>query len=153
VLLVEDDGNDVELIQRAFKTISPQVALDVAYTGREAVAYFMEPERARALPALILTDVNMPVMDGFEFLAWFKKHSPNRHTPVVMLSSSAMENDVARAYELGAAGYIVKPPTFEELSYSLEAVIRFSNVNQLPPPLTEEEFRQGCNSPSDLACS
>src|ERR1041384_2926485 len=116
VLLVEDDGNDVELIQRAFKGCGCPVTLHVAYNGQEAIDHLLATAGNGMAPELILTDIKMPIMDGFELLRWLKPKSPHRRTPVIMLTSSVMDRDVGRAYDLGAAAYLVKPATFEELS-------------------------------------
>jgi CheY-like chemotaxis protein len=136
VLLLEDDGNDVELIRRAIKEFGGALSLHVAYNGQEAIDHLRSAEGDGALPDLIVCDINMPLMGGFEFLQWFKK-SAQRRTPVVMLTSSIVDRDVARAYDLGAAGYLVKPPAFEELKARLKALMSFWIVNQPPPPVNE----------------
>jgi CheY-like chemotaxis protein len=132
ILLLEDDGNDVELIQRAFKDFGGAVSLRIAYNGQEAIDHLRSVEGEGALPDLIVCDINMPVMDGFDFLQWLKK-SAQRRTPVVMLTSSLVDRDVARAYDLGAAGYLVKPPAFAELKSRVGAIMNFWTVNQPPP--------------------
>lgn len=136
VLLIEDDGNDVELIQRAFQEFDGVMSLNVAYNGQEAIKHLSSAAGESAPPDLIVCDINMPIMDGFDFLRWLKK-SPQRRTPVVMLSSSLVDRDVARAYDLGAAGYLVKPPAFDELKDRLKALMNFWTVNQPPPPVNE----------------
>jgi len=136
VLLIEDDGNDVELIRRAFKDFNGMMSLHVAYNGHEAIKHLSSTAGESAPPDLTVCDINMPIMDGFDFLRWLKK-SPQRRTPVVMLSSSLVDRDVARAYDLGAAGYLVKPPAFDELKSRLVALMNFWTVNQPPPPVNE----------------
>ncbi len=135
VLLIEDDGNDVELIRRALKEFNGALSLHVAYNGQEAIKH-LGSGASESAPDLIVCDINMPIMDGFDFLRWLKK-SPQRRTPVVMLSSSLVDRDVARAYDFGAAGYLVKPPAFEELKDRLKALMNFWTVNQPPPPANE----------------
>jgi CheY-like chemotaxis protein len=136
VLLIEDDGNDVELIRRAFKDFDGALTICVAYNGREAMDHLLSAAGQSAPPDLIVCDINMPIMDGFNFLLWLKK-SLQRRTPVVMLSSSLVDRDVARAYDLGAAGYLVKPPAFDELKERMKALVNFWAVNQPPPPVNE----------------
>jgi two-component system response regulator len=131
VLLVEDDSNDVELIQRAFEEFEPQFQLQVARNGKEAMA-LLGAATAR-LPQLILTDINMPLVNGFEFLQWLKTKSGCRRTPVIVISASDAPRDVACAYDLGAASYLVKPSTFEVLTARLEALLIFWSVNEWPP--------------------
>jgi CheY-like chemotaxis protein len=136
VLLIEDDGNDVELIRRALKEFDGVTSFHVAYNGQEAIKHLLSAAGESAPPDLIVCDINMPIMDGFDFLRWLKE-SPQRRTPVVMLSSSLVERDVARAYDLGAAAYLVKPAAFEELKDRLRALMNFWTVNQPPPPVNE----------------
>ncbi|HEY0548422.1 MAG TPA: response regulator [Verrucomicrobiae bacterium] len=136
ILLIEDDGNDVELIRRAFKGFNEVMSLHVAYNGREALDHLLSGAGESAPPDLIVCDINMPIMGGFDFLGWLKKSS-HRRTPVVMLSSSLVDRDVARAYDLGAAGYLGKPPAFDELKDTLKALMNFWTINQPPPPVNE----------------
>jgi DNA-binding response OmpR family regulator len=72
-------------------------------------------------------------MDGFQLLQWLKQQSSWRHTPVVMLSSSTMQEDIARAYEFGAAAYLVKPNTLEELHEQMKALVQFWSLSQTSP--------------------
>ncbi|HWN93971.1 MAG TPA: response regulator [Methylomirabilota bacterium] len=136
VLLLEDDGNDVELIQRAFKEVAGAAALHVAYNGQEGIDHLSSVAGGNEFPDLIVCDINMPLLNGFDFLHWLKQ-SPQRRTPVVMLTSSLVDRDVARAYDLGAAGYLVKPPAFEELKARVRALMNFWTINQPPPPVNE----------------
>lgn len=133
ILLVEDDANDVELLRRCFRPFGHAMALDVVFNGQEAIAFMTAPAGERPKPDVILTDINMPVLDGFGFLDWLKKQSPHRRTPVVMLTSSVVERDKARAYDLGASAYLVKPPEYDGLQAAVEAVVKFWRMNQTPP--------------------
>lgn len=135
LLLVEDDGNDVELIRRGFKEFASGLELHVARNGKEAMALLSAA--ASSPPQLILTDINMPFVNGFEFLQWLKTKSDYRLTPVIVLSASDAPRDVARAYDLGAACYLVKPSTFEALTARLEALLLFWSVNEWPPEASE----------------
>jgi CheY-like chemotaxis protein len=124
VLLVEDDANDVELLRLAFKSAwgpSP----DIAFNGREAVQAIHTQAKQENLPDLILCDLNMPVMNGFEFLKWLKQESPCPHTPLVVLTSSVIDSDVAQAYRMGAAAYLVKPSSHEALIVVAKALVDF----------------------------
>src|SRR5436190_23998425 len=139
VLLVEDDGNDVELIQRAFNVCGCPVTLHVAYNGQEAIDHLIAAAGNGAVPELILTDIKMPIMDGFDLLRWLKPKSAHRRTPVVMLSSSVMDGDIGRAYDLGAAAYLAKPAIFEELTTAVTAMLAFWNLCRPPPAPNGEE--------------
>ena len=114
VLGIEDDENDLELLRRAFRAC-PGVQLDLVHHGREAVEHINAQTEQNCWPDLILCDLKMPVMNGFEFLKWLKKDSPCPLTLLVVLTSSVVETDVADAYELGAAAYLVKPSSHMEL--------------------------------------
>ena len=111
VLLVEDEPADVHLTKMAFK--ESKVLIDVRDVGDgvEALA-FLQKEGAYAdapKPDLILLDLNMPRMDGREFLKRFKQLEGLNRIPVVILTTSEAETDVVASYDLGASGFIVKP--------------------------------------------
>ena len=112
ILLVEDEPADAHLVQVALT--ENRILADVrhAVDGREALDYLRRqaPRFADApRPDLILLDLNMPRMDGREFLAAIKLEPDFRHIPVVVLTTSEVERDVISSYHLGAAGYITKP--------------------------------------------
>ena len=137
VLAIEDDANDVELLRLVFRPL-PGVHLDAVFNGREAVDAIIAHSDQDCWPELILCDLNMPVMNGFEFLKWLKHESPCPRTPLVVLSSSAVETDVAKAYDLGAAAYLVKPSSHEELVALAKALVNFWGLVQAPPLWREE---------------
>ncbi len=120
ILLVEDDPNDVLLIKRAFEKAGLANPLQVVSNGQEAVAYLkgeggFADRTEYPLPILILLDLKMPRMSGFEFLQWLRGEPELKRLIVVVLTSSAQSPDVNRAYELGANSYLVKPVQFEDL--------------------------------------
>jgi len=133
ILVIEDDPNDLFFIKRAFSTLQANCAMQAVGDGAEAIDYLRGVDdyanRDRfPLPALILMDLKMPRVDGFEFLAWLRREPGLKIIPVVVFSSSNLEHDVRRAYELGANSFIVKlqdntalPDTLKTLaSYWLE---------------------------------
>lgn len=134
LLLIEDDANDVELLRLAFESISgPQP--DVVYNGREAieVIQFQAQQKQVCWPDVILCDLNMPVMNGFEFMRWLKLESPCPRTPLVVLTSSVVDTDVGRSYDLGAAAYLVKPSGHDELETLAKGLVNFWKLVQIPP--------------------
>jgi len=112
VLLVEDEPADAHLVRAAISENHILADLRIAVDGREALEYLRRqgPRFADApRPNLILLDLNMPRMDGREFLAAIKQEPHLRDIPVVILTTSEVERDVLASYHLGAAGYITKP--------------------------------------------
>jgi len=124
VLLVEDNPGDVRLTQEAFLEVKPSVHLSVAVDGVGAMA-FLKREGAHAdapRPDLILLDLNMPRMDGREVLARIKQDDNLRTIPVVILTTSDLEGDIAKSYHLHANSYVCKPVelrAFENLVKSI----------------------------------
>jgi CheY-like chemotaxis protein len=115
VLLVEDDPGDVVLIREAFEHNKVHNALNVVSDGVEALE-FLRNEGAHAdapRPDLILLDLNLPRMDGREVLAHIKGDAELRTIPVVVLTTSAAEEDILRSYDLHANAYVTKPVDFE----------------------------------------
>ncbi|HZS93617.1 MAG TPA: response regulator [Chloroflexota bacterium] len=106
VYVIDDDPDHVLIISRAIREVAPETLVRSIDDGAAAVA---ELERETALPDLILLDINMAGFNGFDVLSRVKSDARLRHIPVVMLTSSELSSDVARAYELGASGYISKP--------------------------------------------
>ncbi|NOX20755.1 MAG: response regulator [Nitrospirae bacterium] len=120
ILLVEDDPNDVILIKRAFQKNGLINPIKVVSNGEEAIQYLEGKgpfsDRARyPIPILILLDLKMPKMSGFEFLKWVRAHPKYKKIIVVILTSSRESPDINRAYELGANSFLVKPVEFTDL--------------------------------------
>ena len=118
VLLVEDNPDHEELIRRAFADRGAPVVLRVARHGEEALDYlfrrgeYRDPARSPR-PRLVLLDLRLPRVDGLDVLAAIKSSAELRGIPAVVLTTSEAEPDVARAYELHANSYLVKPVEFE----------------------------------------
>ncbi|MCX7683482.1 MAG: response regulator [Anaerolineae bacterium] len=130
VLLIEDDPNDAELFLYALKKHYPAGRVKVVRDGPEALEYLLvtgisaEHEPARRL-ALILLDIKMPKMDGFEVLARIKSDPRTKIIPVVIFSSSSLERDVATAYKLGANSYVTKPVNFEQFTETVRLLMLY----------------------------
>ena len=120
-LLVEDDPNDVFLVELEFKNAPGHIRLRTVNDGCEAIDYLggkgRYHDRVRfPLPDVILLDLKMPKVCGFEFLEWLRQKSPDelQLIPVVVMSSSALESDVRRAYSLHVNSYMIKPVKWQE---------------------------------------
>jgi len=116
ILLVEDNDNDVELTRQGFKLAKLAANLHHAPNGEECLMFLRKQgEYAQApTPDLILLDLNMPRMDGRAVLAELVADEALRHLPVVILTTSAEEQEVLRMYELRCSSYIIKPVDFNE---------------------------------------
>jgi chemotaxis family two-component system response regulator Rcp1 len=104
ILLVEDNETDIWLFQAAFQALGIHHELEVARDGERGLVRLREGRP----PDVILLDINMPKLDGFEVLSAIREHPRLRLIPVIMLSSSRDQRDVRRAHELGANSYLCK---------------------------------------------
>jgi two-component system, response regulator len=118
ILLVEDNPDDVELTLHAFKKNNVTNRISVVRDGIEALDFIFgtgagEDQPAQQSPKVILLDLKLPKMNGLEVLRRIKADPRTQHIPVVMLTSSAEERDIATSYHIGANSYIVKPVNFD----------------------------------------
>lgn len=131
ILLVEDDELDVMNVQRAFRKNDKVHAIHVAGDGVEALEMLQQGE----IPLdhlLILLDVNMPRMNGIEFLRELRADPEFKPLPVVMLTTSNDERDKIEAYDLNVAGYILKPVTFERFVECMKLIKLYWTMVELP---------------------
>ena len=140
VLLVEDNPSDVALTRRAFIKCRIANELIVAEDGQEALDYLFG-EGAYAgrdtadLPLVVLLDIKLPRVDGLETLQRIRADERTRRLPVVILTSSKEERDVATGYDLGVNSYICKPVDFAQFSAAIENLGMYWLVLNEPPPL------------------
>lgn len=118
ILLVEDNRMDVELTLDAFREVRLKNTIQVASNGQEALDYVFgrgkyADRNAYPMPNLILLDLKLPGIDGFEVLRQIKGTPFLKRLPVVILTSSKEEGDRALSYDIGANSYLVKPVSFE----------------------------------------
>ena len=115
ILLVEDNPSDIKLTQRAFAKTNIANELVVAEDGQAALDYLFS-DADRELPALVLLDLKLPLVDGMEFLRRIRADQRTRLLPVVVLTTSKEERDMIESYSLGANSYVRKPVSFSEFS-------------------------------------
>jgi CheY-like chemotaxis protein len=131
ILLVEDDEIDVMTVRRAFRKNNITNPLKVAGDGIEA----LEMLRSGEIPPdnrIILLDINMPRMDGIEFLRELRADPALRSTTVVVLTTSNEDRDRIHAYELNVAGYILKPVTFVSFVESMTMLNKYWTLMEFP---------------------
>lgn len=137
ILMVEDDVNDQIFIRRAFKLSGAGQQVTIVNDGEEATDYLSGAngyaDRSKyPLPGLIITDLKMPRMGGIDFLKWIYAQREFRFTPVVVLTSSSNQTDVANAFEHGAKGYMIKPVQFGELEKVIRTIVDYWRASCLP---------------------
>jgi CheY-like chemotaxis protein len=137
ILVVEDSPNDQLLIQRAFTKIGVSAPVYFASNGAEAIAYMkgegkFSDRNTYPYPGFIITDLKMPVADGFAVLEHLQSHPLSRIIPTVVLSASHDEDDICKAYLLGASSYHVKPPRFEDLLQQLRLFFEYWRTCEVP---------------------
>jgi len=135
VLLVEDNPADVDLIREGFEESKIYCHLEVARDGIEAMQMLRhEQDLGCVRPDLILLDLNMPRMDGREVLAEIKQDESLKTIPVVIMTSSEAERDIAKCYELHANAFIIKPLGLDQLIEIVTQIEQFwFSVVRLPP--------------------
>ncbi len=151
ILLVEDNDMDVELTLNAFHEIGRQSASEndggapleftfsVASDGQTALDYVFgrgayADRTKHPVPDLILLDLKMPGIDGFEVLKRIKEAPAVKRVPVVMLTSSEEEDDRLRSYKSGANSYLVKPISFDAFSRMIRSVVSYWCGHNVRPP-------------------
>jgi DNA-binding response OmpR family regulator len=138
VLLVDDSENDMFLMRMAFERADFNVELTEAHNGDEAIAY-LSGEGAFAdrftypLPALMLLDLHLPHKDGFEVLAWARGRASLAGMSIVVMTASTRQEDVKRAFDLGASSYLVKPLDIDDLVKMVSCMEQWSRMNYFPP--------------------
>jgi CheY-like chemotaxis protein len=123
ILAVDDSDDDIVLLRMAFRTIGEQTELMVAANGTEGTAALERAANEGRLPDLVTVDLNMPGMNGFEFLEQVRMDPRYASLCLIVFSSSQREGDIARAYASGATCYLMKPLDFHELLTVARAVV------------------------------
>jgi len=144
ILLAEDDEDDILLVRRAFKDLGILNPLHVVRDGDEAMAYLKGvgeySNRAEyPLPSLLLLDLKMPRIDGFEVLQWIRSEPSLRPLRVIVLTSSGQMQDVNEAYRLGANSFLVKPQDFSNFITLLNSLQSYWLRRDQSPEITRPD--------------
>jgi CheY-like chemotaxis protein len=130
VLLVEDDSIDAMTVRRAFKDLKLTNRLVHRLNGEEALVYLRDPNNEE--PCVILLDLNMPRMNGTEFLKVAKNDDRLRTVPVIVLTTSNEERDVVESFRLSVAGYIIKPVDYKKFVDAIRMIDIYWTLSELP---------------------
>jgi len=139
ILLVEDNPDDVELTLRAFKKNAILNEIIVVNDGAEALNYFFGPQGCvingqNNLPAVVLLDLKLPKVDGIEVLRQIRSDERTKLVPIVILTSSKDQKDVADGYRMGCNSYVRKPVDFNEFIEAARKLgLYWLMLNELPP--------------------
>jgi CheY-like chemotaxis protein len=130
ILLVEDDSIDVMTVKRALKEINVANKLVTAANGEEALAYLRDEKNEK--PCIMLLDLNMPKMNGLEFLSEIKKDEVLKKIPAIILTTSKEDHDRLKSFSLSAAGYMIKPVDFRQFVDVMRAINMYWTISELP---------------------
>ncbi|CAG1020513.1 Response regulator rcp1 [Patescibacteria group bacterium] len=136
ILLLEDEAADAYLIKMAFKEHNVSARLHHVLDGREGLNFLkqLDDYKNAPCPDLIFLDLNMPRMNGYEFLTAIKNDERFKNIPVIVLTTSDVETDVQYSYQLGAASYITKPTGIDQFMTVIHKVSDYwMTVVRLPP--------------------
>jgi len=130
ILLVEDDQVDVMTVKRALKEIHVTNPVVNRENGEEALKYLRDPKSVK--PCIILLDLNMPIMNGIEFLQVVKHDALFKRIPVVVLTTSEEQQDITHSFDLGVAGYMAKPVDYRQFVEVMRTINAYWTISEVP---------------------
>jgi len=138
ILLIEDSQDDIALTLRAFKKCNIKNTVNIIEDGQDALDYIsckgkFEGKDPLDLPTVVLLDINLPKVNGFEILKAFRENEATKFLPVVILTSSKEERDIINGYSLGANSYIQKPVDFKNFFEAVQALGLYWLIINEPP--------------------
>ncbi len=138
ILLAEDDQNDAFLVQSAFARAGYKYTFAVVCNGEEAINYFQgegkfADRNAYPIPALLLLDLKMPGVDGFEVLRWVRSQPGWKTLPIIVLTNSCYDPDINQAYDLGANSFLTKPGDLIKYVGVVKLVVDFWLIRAVLP--------------------
>lgn len=130
ILLIEDDLVDIMTVKRAVQELRIKNPLKVARNGEEGLNYLNHHEHS--LPFIILLDINMPRMNGIEFLKIVKQNAKFRTIPIIVLTTSKEDQDRYDSFNLGISGYMVKPVDYQQFVNLIDTINNYWSLSELP---------------------
>jgi CheY-like chemotaxis protein len=130
ILLVEDDQVDAMTVKRALKELKVTNPLVHVENGEAALMHLRDP--AVEKPCIILLDLNMPIMNGIEFLQVVKHDEKLRATPVIVLTTSEEQQDKVNSFNLGVAGYMAKPVDYRQFVEVMRSINTYWTISEMP---------------------
>jgi CheY-like chemotaxis protein len=128
ILLIEDDAIEVMKLNRVLSTLKIKHKIIEANNGEEALGILNKKE---VLTDIILLDLNMPKINGIEFLKILKNDEQLKYIPSIILTTSNNKKDLLQCYKIGVAGYILKPLKYEEYVSKIETLLSYWSINEL----------------------
>ena len=128
ILLIEDDMIEVMKLNRTISKLEYPHKIIEAKNGEEALSILYKKDR---LPDIILLDLNMPKINGIEFLKILKDDDTLKYIPTIILTTSNNIKDVLECYKIGIAGYVIKPLKYSDYALKLEKVLNYWSINEL----------------------
>ena len=128
ILLIEDDMIEVMKLNRAISSLNLNHKITEANNGEDALKIL---EQKDSLPDIILLDLNMPKINGIEFLGILKNDDTLKYIPTIILTTSNNQKDLLECYKIGVAGYVLKPLKYEEYVSKIEKLLAYWSVNEL----------------------
>ncbi len=138
VLYIEDNKDEISIFARLLKKIEQPYTVQLFQTGGEALNYLLEQGpfegQLTFLPKLVMVDLNLPGLNGFEVLQQLRAHKRTKFLSIVVYSTSENPMDIRRAYELGVNAYVIKPGGYRALGQTMQRVLDFwVNENRANP--------------------
>jgi len=130
ILLVEDDQVDAMTVQRALKDLNVKNSLVHMEDGEKALAYLRDTSHSK--PCIILLDLNMPIMNGVEFLQEAKSDDKLKGIPVVVLTTSGEQQDKVSSFNLSVAGYMTKPVDYQQFVEVIRSIDSYWSISEMP---------------------
>ncbi len=128
IMLIEDDLIDQMTVKRAFKELKVVNELQIANNGEEALDILNDKSTVK--PGIILLDLNMPKMNGIEFLQEIKEYKEFKTIPVIVLTTSKHEQDKVETFNLGVSGYMVKPVDYEQFLEIMKSIRKYWSLSE-----------------------